>query len=274
MYRIEGKVALVTGSTAGLGKELALQLCMRGARVVLNGRDQEKLDRTASEFKTKGFEVASVRGDVTSPEDCRNMVDHCTGSFGRLDILVSNAGLSSGGRFIDTTPEAFRRIYEVNTLGTIYITRFALPQILETEGSIVFISSLAALVGLPFSSLYSSSKMALTATAQALQAELAESRVHVGVVYIGFLKNPPEKRILGPDGTLQHPGKRDVRLVHSMDKASKEIIGLIQKRKRQKVLTFMGNLLYIAQRFTPWLVSWFMKRSTGKAKEIYEPLSS
>ena len=271
MYRIENKVALVTGSTTGLGRELAWQLCAMDAWVVLNGRDQGKLEKTAQEFRESGFEVAAVQGDVSSPADCQKIINKCIDAFGRLDILISNAGVSSGGLFAETTPETFRKVFDINTLGTIFITRSALPHIQNTGGSIVMISSLAGLVGLPFSSLYCSSKMALTAIAQALQVELADSDVHVGIVYAGFLENAPEKRVIGPKGELQPTGERNTIRVQPMDKASKAIIRVIQKRRRQKVMSVMGKLSYAALRYTPWLMRIILIRSKRKAQRIYEP---
>jgi len=271
MYRIENRVALVTGSTAGLGRELAWQLCTMGAKVVLNGRDPEKLEKTAGEFREKGFDTTAVQGDVGSSAECQRIIDHCIGTFGHLDILINNAGVSSGGLFAETTPETFRKVFDINTLGTIYITRAALPHIQETGGSIVFISSLAGLVGLPFSSLYCSSKMALTALAQALQVELADPGVHVGIVYAGFLENAPDKRVIGPKGELQTTGPRDSIRLQPMDRASKAIIRLIQKRKRKMVMSTMGRLSYAAIRFAPWLMRIILIHSKKKAQRIYEP---
>ena len=87
MSEIKDKVALVTGSTAGLGKHLALKLASDGARVILNGRDPEKLEKVADEFQALGYEASGIRGDVSSPDDCRRIIDGCIEKFGRLDIL-------------------------------------------------------------------------------------------------------------------------------------------------------------------------------------------
>ncbi len=271
MYKIGEKVALVTGSTAGLGKELALQLCSKGARVVLNGRDPKKLDETASELRERGFDVFAVQGDVSNPEDCSRVIDRSVEHFGRLDILISNAGVSSGGKFADTSPEIFKKVFDINTLGTIYITRYALPHIRKTGGSIVYISSLAALVGLPYASLYCSSKMALTAIGQSLQVELSGSGVQVGIVYVGFLQNGPEKRVIGPDGNLQPTGSRDTVHLQPMDQAGRAIIRVIQKRKRKKVLSLMGKLVNTGLHLAPWLVRLVVIGSKKRARDAYEP---
>jgi short-subunit dehydrogenase len=270
MFTIRDKVALVTGSTAGLGRELAWQLCQAGTRVVLNARGRERLEATEKDFRDEGFEVSGISGDVSVAGDCRAIVEHCIKTFGRLDILVCNAGISSGGLFEETTAETFKTVFEINTLGTIYLSRFAYPHIREGRGSMIFISSLAGLVGLPFSSLYSSSKMALTAIAQSLQVELKGSGVHVGIVYVGFLKNAPEKRVLGPTGKLQPTGDRSTFRLQPMDRASRAIIRVIRKRRRTAVLSFMGKWLYFSMRFTPWLIRWILVRSRERARLVYQ----
>jgi len=274
MYQIKDKVVLVTGSTAGLGRELAFQLGSEGAKVILNGRDPDKLARVAREIQALGFETAFIQGDVSSPEECSKIIDRCIEEFGRLDILISNAGLGSGGPFEETTPETFRKVFEVNTLGTIYITRFALPHIRKFQGSIVFISSIAGLSGLPYSSLYSGTKMALTAIAQSLRVELSGSGVHVGIAYAGFLKNGPEKRVMGPGGELQATGQRETFRLQPMDEAAKSIIRLIQKRKAKIVMSAMGKIFYLGARFAPWLIRLILLNTKKKAREIYEPLAS
>lgn len=271
MYSINGKVALVSGSTMGLGRELAMQLCMQGASVILNGRDRERLGRTLRDFEESGYNVTAVRGDISLPEDCRKMVEHCIKKFGRLDVLICNAGVSAGGAFAKTTPGTFRQVFEINTLGTIFLTSAALPHIVKSQGSIIFISSLAGLLGLPFSSLYSSSKMALTAVAQSLRTELTGRNVHVGIIYAGFLKNAPEKRVLDPRGDLQPVGERNFFSVESMEKAGREIIRVIERRKNKIVLSPMGKSLYFILRFAPWLIWLFLRKNIKKARDIYEP---
>jgi len=274
MYQIKDKVVLVTGSTAGLGRELAFQLGSEGAKVILNGRNPDKLESVAREIRALGFEAAFIQGDVCSPEECSKIIDRCIEQYGRLDILISNAGLGSGGSFEETTPETFRKVFEVNTLGTIYITHFALPHIREFCGSIVFISSLAGLRGLPYSSLYSGTKMALTAIAQSLRIELSGSGVHVGIAYVGFLKNGPEKRLMGPGGELQTTGQRETFRLQPIDEAAKAIIRLIRKRKVKIVMSTIGRIFYFGVRFAPWLIRLILLNTKKKAREIYEPLAN
>lgn len=269
---LKGKVALVTGSTAGLGRELALQLARAGARVVLNGRDEGKLADCREELTQEGYQVVTARGDVSLAEDCRGIVDEAIRSFGRLDILVNNAGVGSAGAFLDTTPETFEKVFRINSLGTIYMTRFALPHLIRSRGSLIFISSIAALTGVPYSSLYSATKMALTGIGQGLEVELNGTGVHVGIAYIGFLDNGPEKRVLGPDGQLQHTGDRTRYRLQGMEDASRRIVGMIRRRKRVCVMSLLGKSLYITSRFAPRLVRYVKIRTLERARISYEPV--
>jgi short-subunit dehydrogenase len=267
-----GKAALITGSTAGLGKELALQLGRAGAKVILNGRDGDKLEQLAEQMRSSGFEVAALQGDVARPEDCERIVSEAFRTAGKLDILINNAGLGSAGAFLDTTPETFRTVMEINTLGPIYMTRFALPHLLESRGSLIFISSLAGLTGIPYSSLYSASKMALTAIGQSLEAELKGSGIHVGIAYIGFLDNGPEKRVLGPQGQLQYTGDRTTYRLQPISEAATRILRMIRRRERLTVMSLLGRALYVSNRIAPRMVRLVKSRTLERARKSYEPV--
>ena len=108
MYHLNGKVVLVTGSSSGLGRVLAGALMRKGAHMVIHGRNREKLLETKEQLETPGNKVVTVQGDVRIPEDCRNMIETCIQEYGKLDVLVNNAGIGSNGLFCDTIPEASR----------------------------------------------------------------------------------------------------------------------------------------------------------------------
>jgi len=271
MYKLDEKVILVTGSSAGLGRELARALVRKGAQVVIHGRNIEKLLETKQELAATGQKVISIQGDVTSPEDCRKMIKACIQEYGKLDILINNAGIGSNGLFRDTIPEATRNVLETNLLGSIYPTYFALPHVLESRGSIVFISSLAGLYGLPFKGSYSASKMALTSLTQTLRIELAGTGVHTGIMYVGILKNDPRKRIINSENRLVPATEIPERLSMSLEKASMEIIRSIEKRKSLKVFSFLGKFLYLSNRISPHFVRKVLTLSMKKMERAYMP---
>jgi dehydrogenase/reductase SDR family protein 7B len=248
---LSGRVALVTGSSRGIGRETALALAARGARVVLNGRDGTRLERTRAELAAAGLEVAAVAGDVACLPECERLLKAAGECWNRLDILVNNAGLSARGRFDATRPEVFTKVVAANLLGPIYATRLALPRLKEVRGSVVFVSSLAGLHGIPGGAVYSTSKMALTAFAQALRAEL--SGVHVGILYVGFTRNDPDKLFFYPDGSLG-PIRRPFHYSLTQAQVAEAVLDLILHRRRSRVLTGLGRTFSLLGRLSPRLL--------------------
>ena len=271
MSNISGKIVLVTGSTSGLGRQIAIDLLREGAHVIINGRNKEQLRETTHYLVTLGWKVVPVQGDVTRPEDCQKMVEICIQEYGRLDILINNAGAGSMGLFRDTIPEATRMVLETNLFGSIYPSYYALPHIIESHGSMLFISSLAGIHGLPYKYPYSLSKMALTALAQSLRIELSGSGVHIGVMYLGFLQNGPRKRVISSNGMLVPASGTPEKHTMSMEKASIKVIKAIRKRKSMIVFTFLGKLLYLANRLSPLLVRNVLSKGVARVKDIYTP---
>jgi len=271
MYKLDGKVILITGSSAGLGRELARALVRKGAQVVIHGRNIEKLLETKQFLEIPERKVVSVQGDVRIPEDCRKMIEKCIQEYGKLDILINNAGIGGNGLFRDTIPEAARNVLETNLLGSIYPTYYALPHVLESRGSIVFISSLAGLYGLPFKGSYSASKMALTSLTQTLRIELAGTGVYTGIMYVGILKNESRKRIINSENRLVPAAENPERLTTSLKKASMEIIRSIEKRKTVKVFSFLGKFLYLSNRISPLFVRKVLSFNIKKMERAYMP---
>ena len=168
------------------------------------------------------------------------------------------------GNFSHLQPEVFKKIVDVNFLGTVYASLYALPYLMRAMGSLVFISSLSGLTGLPESSAYCASKMALTGLAESLRLDLAGTGIHIGIIYIGFAQNDPEKRVLSADGTLISIN----RPYHITQKeVAQSIARMLKKRKYKVVLTPLGKIINIQKRTLPWLVQrelLFFKRRAKK----------
>ena len=271
MNNLSGKVILISGSSAGLGRQMAHTLSEEGALIIINGRSEEKLKQTQLAFQKMGMQVTALQGDVTQPEHCSRIINACITKFGKLDILINNAGTGSNGLFIDTIPQASKKIIETNILGSMYPSFYALPHIKKTMGSIIFISSLAGIFGIPYCAHYCTSKMALTALTQSLRIELSSTNVHVGIMYVGFLKNDPDKKVIGCDGALIAPGMRPENLTMTQVKASKIIVKAIKKRKSQKVLSNLGHALCIVNYLSPFIVRKVLEKSMYKMRNIYIP---
>jgi NAD(P)-dependent dehydrogenase (short-subunit alcohol dehydrogenase family) len=257
--RFDGRVGVITGSSRGIGRALARALAERGMTVVLNGRDPETLARTERALLEAGCRVLAVPGDVAALEDCRRLIDTAVSRCGRLDLLVNNAGLSARGKFEDSDPGVFRRLTDVNILGAVNTTWCALPHLRRSRGQVIFVSSLAGLVGLPGGAAYSATKMGLTALAESLRVELAGSGVHVGIIYPGFTENEEEKRILSPEGSWI-PIADPFPVQHRREEVVRHFVTMIEKRRFKQVCTPLDRFIRFVQLFAPRLIVRFLTR--------------
>ncbi len=247
----QGKVAIITGSSMGIGRTLAREMAQRGIRMVLNARNAERLQATWDEFKAEGWEAIAVAGDVSKPADCQAVVAKALEVYGRLDILVNNAGVATQGELELLSPDIFRKVVEVNLLGTTYMTQAAIPALKNSKGSVLMIGSAAGIRGLPGHSAYSSSKMALTALAESLKLELYDAGVHVGIAYVGFTENDPRKVIYDSDGKIiPQPGRSFIKQ-EPVEVVAKRLFRMIENRTFKSVFTPLGKLNAIINKFVP-----------------------
>lgn len=258
--KIKDKVILITGSSQGIGKALALKCLREGAKVCINGRNEEKLIKTKQELSQWQTQLLAVASDVATDEGSALLVDQCVKHFGRLDVVVCNAGMSAYGELENTSTKVIHEVIDTNIKATALVTRFALPHLTDSYGSIVLVSSLAGLHGIGGYSLYSASKMAYTALGQSLQKELKPRGIHVGVVYLGFVANENSKRTLNAAGELEAVPARKQLKADSRENAAQIILNCIFRRKRIVVHTVPGKLNYILSRYSPALVRWIFQK--------------
>lgn len=248
---IRGKVALVTGASRGVGLATARTLVSRGAKVVITARGTERLQSSRDELIRSGGDVQAVGGDVGNWEDAKAMVQTAIDAFGRLDIVVNNAGISMRGHLKELAPETCAAVVQTNLMGCINVSRAAIDHIIDARGHLIFVSSIAGIFGVPGASVYSATKKALTGFAESLRAELGPDGVHVGVIYLGFTEHDPEKRILAADGSLVKP---DRPAHNTQAEAGQRIVRMIERRKKMGVLSSIGRTGWLAYRLSPTLV--------------------
>jgi NADP-dependent 3-hydroxy acid dehydrogenase YdfG len=184
---VTGQSALITGASRGIGEALARALRGAGMRLVLSARGEEPLLALARELDASGREVSVVSGDVGDRAYCERLVQEAEAQLGGIDVLVNNAGLAVGGKIADTRPDDVETMVRVNFLGAYYCTRYALPgMIARRSGHVVFMDSVAGIKYSPGGSIYSSTKFALRALAEALRNEVQEHRVKVTAIYPGI----------------------------------------------------------------------------------------
>lgn len=170
------------------------------------------------------------------------------------------------GNFSELKPEVFKTVFDINVLGTVNTSINAIPYIKESQGSIVFVSSIAGIRGLLSNSAYCSSKMALRAIAESIRIEEVNSNIQVGLVFVGITEIEKDKKTIAADGSLITLEDRSKFNVQSLSQVANSIINNIKKRKFRTTLTKMGRLNAFLQRIVPDLVEKFLISSTKKIK--------
>jgi short-subunit dehydrogenase len=262
-----GKVAVITGSSRGIGKAIATALAQSGASVVINGRNEERLAETEKSIKDIQENVKSVCCDVSSIEGGRFLIEEAVRAFGRIDILVNNVGVSMRGDFADLNPGVVRTIFESNILGTTNPSIPAMKYLRESKGSIIFISSAAGIRGLPSLSAYCASKMALRAFAESIRIEEKGSGIHTGLVMVGYTENEKDKETIAADGSKRLLAPRSGRGVQTIESVAKGVIRNIAHRKFITILTVEGRLNAFFQARFPMLVEYVILKNIKKFEE-------
>lgn len=236
-------VVVITGGSSGIGRELAYQLTAQGARLALAARDSVLLDAVVAECRRRGGKAIGVPTDVSVESQCKELIDRTIAEYGRIDTLVNNAGISMRARFDELgSVEPIERLMRINYFGSVCCTFYALPNLKQSHGRIVAISSLAGKTGVPTLSGYSASKHAMAGFFESLRAEVERDGVTVTLVYPGFVATDVGTRAIGPGG--KPLGKRPVvrsRLM-PVETCAREIIAAAGSRKRDVVMTARGKL--------------------------------
>jgi short-subunit dehydrogenase len=253
------KVVIITGSAQGIGKRTAEMLAKRGAKVVINSRKQEKVTSVVETINNGGGNAIGLSGDVSSYEFCCELRDFTLSHFSRIDYLINNAALASKGGILDTEPHLFEEVYKVNIFGGLNAAKAVVDELIKTKGGILFISSLAGVIGLPSYFLYSSTKSAVATIAESLSNELYDKGVFVGVHIPGFTENDPDKNIILPNGEIVILPKRTNVKVLSRDTTVKRIILQLEKRKFKSYSSFSGYFLEYLYRLSPPLSLLFIR---------------
>jgi len=267
---MKDKVVVITGASSGIGKALAFEFSKRGAKCVIGARNHGKLVEIAEEIKLSGAEVAFAQTDVSIEADCKNLILTAIERFGKIDVLINNAGISMRALFADTDLKVLKRLMDVNFWGTVYCTKYALPHLLEQKGSLVGVSSIGGIKGLPARSGYSASKYAMGGLLECIRTENLKKDLHVLVAYPGFTASNIRNTALAADGSQQGESPRDEQKMMSTEDVAIHIYKAVEKRKNTIILTTQGRLIALINKFFPtWLSKQIYK---GLAKEEDSPL--
>ena len=254
------KTVAVTGATSGIGMALAELYARNGWNVAAGGRNLAALDDAAR----KRPNLLPIVCDVTRPEDCQNFIAETMERFGRLDVLINNAGISMRANFADLDVEVLRKVMEVNFWGTVHCTKAALEALVRTQGTVVGISSIAGFQGLPGRTGYCASKFAMHGFLETLRIETAPRGVKVLIVAPGYTASAIRERALNERAAPQGESPRDENAMMSAEAVAEAVFKAVQKRRRTLVLTPAGKAVVAVKKFFPALADKLVAREVGK----------
>jgi dehydrogenase/reductase SDR family protein 7B len=265
--KLKDKVVIVTGATSGIGEACALIFGREGAKVVITGRNGEKLDRSSKMLREQGIEVLSILADAGSESDNKRMAEEVLRAYGRVDILINNAGISMRAMFEDLDLEVFRKVMDTNFWGTVYATKYCLPAILQTKGSIIGISSINGFRGTPARTAYTASKYAMNGFFESLRTEVMNKGVHVMVAAPGFTASNIRNNALTADGKVQGESPRDEGNMMTSEEVAREIFAATLSRKRDLILTLQGKMAVFLNKWIPGIMDGMVFREMAKEKD-------
>ena len=262
-----GAVVLVTGASAGIGEQIALQLAGRGCRLALAARGEEALGAVAAACRGRGAEALALPTDVADEAACRAFVAAAADAFGRIDVLVNNAGVSMWSRFDELESlESLRQIMDVNYFGAVYCTHAALPHLKASRGRIANVASLTGKTGVPTRSGYAASKHAMAGFFDSLRIELRSSGVSVTTAFPGFVATGVRRHAFGPDGQPLGQSPVQESKVMTAETCARIILDAADARKREVVMTAKGKIGQWAKLIVPGLVDRVAARTIRRGR--------
>ena len=251
---LEGKVVVVTGASSGIGEAMAREYAKMGAKVVMAARREEELNRIAQEITAQGGEVEYVACDVTKEQECKHLIERAVERFERIDVMICNAGLSMRALFDDCDLSVLHRLMDVNFWGTVNCTKYALPWLQRSRGSLVGISSVAGIHGLPGRTGYSASKYAMTGFLDTIRVENLKKGVHVMTACPGFTASNVRFSALTADGSQQGETPRNEAKMMTPEQVAHIVARGIRRRKRLCLMEWEGRGTHLLKKFFPALV--------------------
>jgi short-subunit dehydrogenase len=251
MSIFKDKVVVVTGGSDGIGKALVHEFLLQGAKVATCGRNHDKLYEL--QVMHPGFALHTMVANLELENDCKRFILSAIDTYGTIDILINNAGISMRSLFADVDIDVIRKVMDINFFAAVACTKYALPEILKNKGTIVAISSIAGYRGLPGRTAYSASKFALNGWMESLRTELLKKNVTVLTASPGFTASNIRKVALNSEGDSHGESSMNEGKMMSAENCAKLIIKAIEKKKSRLVLTFTGIRTVLLNKLFPRL---------------------
>lgn len=269
---LSGRVGVVTGAASGIGRATALEMARRGARVAICDIDEAGLAETAQNIEARGCEVIARRVDVTQMDEVQAWADAAFAAFGRVDLVVNNAGIGVGGALLDVPLEEFRRVVEINLMGVVHGCYAFLPQMRDAGGPahVVNIASMAGYWAAPFMTSYHATKFGVIGFSSSLSAELQPLGIGVTVICPGVINTPivQTTRMYGTLATEENR-QRSVEMFarrgYTPERVARNIMKAVQRGRLIAPVSPEAWTFYYLKRVAPWLERLFARLAMGRA---------
>lgn len=237
------KVVIITGASSGIGKACALEFAEKRAKIVLAARNENELLKVKNSIINMGGEASFKKTDVRKIDDCKDLIDKTIEKYGKIDVLINNAGISMRASFEDLDLQIIKEMMDTNFYGAVYCTRFALPHLLKQKGIVIGISSISGLTPLPGRTGYCASKHAMDGFFNTLRIENIKKGLNVLVVHPGFTCSNIRNSALDKNNHAQKETPRNEERMMSSREVARIIAKAALKRKRDLILTPQGKLV-------------------------------
>lgn len=241
--KFKDKVIIVTGASSGIGRACAFEFANNNAKIILASRREEELIKLENKIKEKGGQASSIVTDVRKIDDCQNLINKTVKKYGKIDILINNAGISMRASFEELDLSVIKDLMDTNFYGAVYCTKFALPYLLKQKGTVIGISSISGLTPLPGRTGYCASKYAMDGFLNTLRLENKRRGLNVLVVHPGFTSSNIRNIALNKNGKPQKETPRNEEEMMSAERVAQIITKATLKRERDLILTPQGRLV-------------------------------
>jgi len=266
---VKNKVVIITGASSGIGEGCVKEFANKGSFIVLAARNIDKLNHISEKLNLENH--LCVKCDVTKENDCKKLIESTFKKYGKIDILINNAGISMRANFEDVKVDVIKKVMDVNFFGMVYCTKYALKHLIKSKGTVVGISSISGYVGLPGRTGYAASKFAMNGFLDCLRVENMKNGLRVLTVAPGFVASNIRNSALNSDGIEQKESPRDESKMMTPNILAKKIIKSIIKKHNYLTLSFEGKMSIILKKISPnflnkILYSYFKKESKSTLK--------
>lgn len=268
MIQLLPKTAIITGASSGIGKALAFHAASKEYNLVLTSRNLSDLERVKQQISDHySVQILLLSGDISQELFCKELISRALNAFGNIHVLINNAGISMRGIFLETDLHVLKRIMDVNFWGSIYCTKYALPHLLKTQGSVIGISSIAGFKGLPGRTGYSASKFALQGFLESLRIENRKTGLHVLIACPGYTASNIRKSALNSQGLPQGETPLPEHQLMPAEEVAMKVWRAYENKKHYLILTIQGKLAVFLNKISHKLADYLTFKVVSQEKK-------